>query len=188
MKGGQRRVYLKLVQGTDYVNPDYAVQRPQALAAGLKVGAYDFLDPLGATPQEAATYFTSRLSHSLVAGRDLRPALDCELGTATPAVGVWISEVAALLTAEYGFAPLIYGSAPWLAQCAFKKQPGPLWIAAYGRNDGKEHSVTELPPPWKRFAAHQFTSTAVVPGIVGKCDLSRVASVASVEVPKKKAV
>src|SRR5580765_4211873 len=91
-KGGQLRVYLKVVQGTHFIDRTYVGLRKRALAAGMRVGAYDFLEPLVSSPAEAAAYLLKRLPLTLERGRDLRPALDCEFGSGSPAVGAWIVE------------------------------------------------------------------------------------------------
>ena len=184
VKGGQRRVYLKRCQGIHFVDQTYPELRKAALAAKLHVGAYDFLEPLAATPQEAADYFLKLIPSPLVPGRDLRPALDCESGKPSPQVGTWVAEVAKIVAKRTGVKPLMYGSGWWLQDCAFSTAPGPLWLAAYGKDDGREYPVGKLPPPWKTLAAHQYTSNGSVVGIHGLCDVSHVFVPGSVEVPK----
>lgn len=184
VKGGQRRVYLKRVEGTHFVDTTYPALRQAALKAGLHVGAYDFLHPLEAPPKDAADYLLSQLALPLKPGRDLRPALDCEWGSPSVAVGQWIVTVAKFVVSKTGVKPLIYGSGYWLEGCGFQTAPGPLWLAAYGRNDGKEYPVGKLPAPWQTLAAHQYTSTAHVVGINGPCDLSHVFVPTSIELPK----
>lgn len=184
VKGGQRRVYLKRAQGVHFTDTAYPTLRTAALKAGLTVGAYDFLEPLKSTPEQAAAYLLRLVKLPLVHGRDLRVALDCESGTSDPRVGAWIAHVARIVKERTGVAPLIYGSGYWLEACKFKTAPGPLWLAAYGRNDGREYPVGKLPAPWLKAAAHQFTSTAHVAGINGACDLSHVLVGASIDVPR----
>ena len=188
VKGGQRHVYLKRCEGTGFVDTTYPTMRKAALAAHLKVGAYNFLHPGQASPEEAATFFTDLLELPLKPGIDLRPCLDVESGTPDASMGAWVSEVASLVKRNVGCAPLIYGSGFFLQSCAFRSMPGPLWIAAYGRNDGKEYPVNMVPAPWKSYAAHQYTSEAHVVGINGACDLSHVFVAGGVEVPKSAAV
>lgn len=186
VKGGQRRVYLKRCEGTGFVDKTYPQLRTAALKAGIRVGAYDFLHPLQASPADAAALLLKLIPSPLLPGRDLRPCLDCEYGTPSPDAGRWITEVARIVAARTGAKPLIYGSGWWLEGCGFKSAPGPLWLAAYGRNDGKEYPVGRLPKPWRTMAAHQFTSVAHVVGVNGACDLSHVFAPGSVEVPKKR--
>jgi len=187
-KGGQRRIMLKRCQGVDFVDKTYPTLRTAALRAGLMVGAYDYLEPLVATPKEAAEYLLKLIKLPLLNGRDLRPALDCEdpHTTPSPKVGVWINQVATIVANEAKVKPLMYGSGYWLEACGFTKQPGPLWLAAYGKNDGREYPVGKLPKPWTVMAAHQYCSDAHVIGINGPVDISHVFRAAQVDVPKKK--
>lgn len=184
VKGGQRRLYLKTVEGTGFSDPTYARMRRSALAAGFHVGGYDFLHPLEASAQAAADFFLARLPSPLVKGRDLRPALDVEWGHPSAQVGRWVTDVAAIVHAKLGVKPVIYGNGWFLQACAFPSAPGSLWLAAYGRDDGKEYPVGRLPAPWQVLAAHQFTDQAHVVGIVGHCDLSHVFVPNAIEVPK----
>lgn len=182
-KGGQRRVYLKCVEGTRFVDKTYVGLRARAEKAGLHVGAYDFLHPLAATPAEAAALFLGHIG-PVRHGHELRPCLDCESGDPSPKAGAWIVKVAAIVQHTVGCTPLIYGSGWWLEECRFTRAPGPLWLAAYGKDDGREYPVGRLPGPWTRLAAHQFTSNGEVIGIHGRCDVSHVFVPSSVEAPK----
>ena len=183
-QGGQRRVYLKAVEGTNFVDSTYKGLRTAALKAKLKVGAYDFLHPLEATPSEALSFFVARLAHGLKAGRDLRPALDVEKGTPSAKMGRWVKEMAGALFKETGVRPLIYGSGFFLQDCEFPSAPGPLWLAAFGKNDGREFPISMVPKPWKTVAAHQFSSKGNVAGIKGPVDISHVMIPASIELPR----
>jgi GH25 family lysozyme M1 (1,4-beta-N-acetylmuramidase) len=184
LQGGQRRVYLKAVEGTNFVDRTYTQLRKAALKGGLRVGAYDFLHPNEATPSEALSYFVKRLSHGLQPGRDLRPTLDVEHGTPSAKMGQWVKEMANSLRKEVGVRPLIYGSGYFLQDCQFATAPGPLWLAAYGKNDGREYPVTMVPRPWRSVAAHQYSSNGNVAGINGHVDISTVRSSAAIELPK----
>jgi GH25 family lysozyme M1 (1,4-beta-N-acetylmuramidase) len=185
VKGGQRRVYLKRSQGAWYVDKTFPQLRASALNAGLMVGAYDFLEPLRVTPAEAAGYFLGLIGPHFKHGRDLRPCLDCEHGQPSAHVGRWVEEVASYAAGHSGVVPLIYGSGWWLEACHFTRAPGPLWLAAYGRDDGREYPIGRLPGPWRAhgYAAHQYTSHGRVLGIRGLCDLSRVVMPQLVDVP-----
>lgn len=185
LKGGQRRVYLKAAEGTHFTDRTYSALRRQALAAHLHVGAYGFLHPLQATPVEAADYLLRLLPNPLVRGRDLRPALDAEWVEVKPGpkVGAWYEACAKHVRYEIGVRPLVYGSGWYLQACGFAKPPGPLWLAAYGKDDGREYPVGRLPRPWRVLTAHQYTSEARVLGINGHCDLSHVFVPGNIELP-----
>lgn len=184
-KTGQRRLYLKCVEGTGFVDRTYVSLRTRAEKAGLRVGGYDFLHPLESTPAAAAAIFIGHLG-SVRHGHELRPCLDCEWTKVTPSaqVGAWITDVARIVQHTIGCTPLIYGSGWWLEACRFPAAPGPLWLAAYGKDDGREYPVGKLPAPWRRLAAHQFTDKATVIGIDGLCDLSHVFVPGSIDAPK----
>ena len=183
---GQRRAYLKAVEGTGFVDGTFVQMRQDAIAAGLKVGAYYFTHPLDESPKAAASFFLEHLAASpLRRAHDLRPCLDVEAGPASAGVGKGVTDVAAYMAAHTGVDPLIYGSAGFLQDCKFRRAPGPLWLAAYGKDDGHEYPIAPLPHPWTPagYAAHQFTSRARVAGVHGLCDLSRVIIPSAVDIP-----
>jgi lysozyme len=173
-KAGQERVYLKLTEGTTYLDPTHQGRRRSAHAAGLKVGEYHFARPSRHSAKNEADFFLEHLP-KLVKGKDLRPVLDLEDPDASPspAVGRWALEFIQAVRKHSGHVVVIYGSTDYLARCRFPKAPGPLWLASYGRNDGKEHPF-HIPRPWTHVAAHQYTSVGRVAGVEGPCDISRV--------------
>ena len=185
VKGGQRRVYLKEVEAMNFVDRTYLPMKKKAEAVGFKVGPYDFLHPLDATPREVLNFFLSH-AYSITHKHSLRPALDCEYGRPSAKVGRWITEISDLFYEERGYRSVIYGSGWWLQGCNFLKIPGPLWLAAYGRNDGREYPVGKLPHPWTKLAAHQYSSKGRVIGISGECDVSHVFIGSQIDVPKSK--
>lgn len=175
-QGHQRFVYLKRSEGATFTDGTFDKRYRDAVAAGLRVGAYHFARPSRHTPREEADHFLRLLPH-LHVGRDLRPCLDLEDPDApgSPSVGRWAEEWLHIVRKHIGWHPIIYGGAYYLAPCQFRKPPAWLWIAAYGRNDGVEHAYI-IPRPWKQrqVVAHQFASTAHVPGCTGQVDLSHV--------------
>ncbi len=189
---GQRRVYLKRVgdegRTHHFVDHTFGLLRMAALTAGLKVGPYDFVEPIVVTPRESALFYLEALQPflPLIAGRDLRPAIDVEWGRAGPRVGRWVTEHATLMHHHTGQAPVIYGSPYFLEACAFEHVVGPLWDADYARNDGREWPLQKLPRPWWAIAAHQYTSNGYCAGIVGRCDLSHVVHPAAIDVNPRK--
>jgi GH25 family lysozyme M1 (1,4-beta-N-acetylmuramidase) len=81
-----------------------------------------------------------------------------------------------------GVRPIIYSYGSFLESCRFPTPPAALWLASYGRNDGKEYPPT-TPRPWKRLAAHQFSSNGRVAGCSGPVDISHVFAARSIDVP-----
>jgi lysozyme len=185
---GERRCYLKLTEGTGFVDPLYHTFRVQALAAGFHAGAYSFLHALESTPGEAADYLIARVPNPFRPAHDLRPAIDLESfrggPAASPKVGRWTSALAARIESTLGFKPVVYGSADYLQRCGFVTLPGPLWLAYYGPHDnGTLHAPPRLPAPWSAMAAQQFTSVGTVHGIHGPVDRSWVFHGALLAVP-----
>lgn len=174
--GHEERVYLKLSEGASFHDPDFAARYGQAISAGCKVGAYHFARPSKHTPREEADFFL-RLLPKLAPGKTLRPCLDLEDPNAQPSerVAAWAEVWLELVRKHIRYHPIIYGSPSYLHACDFHKAPAWLWLASFGRNDGREHPFS-IPAPWRRrqVAAHQYASTARVPGVVGNVDLSHV--------------
>jgi GH25 family lysozyme M1 (1,4-beta-N-acetylmuramidase) len=179
---GQLRVYLKHSEDPGFLDPTYSPRASSAIAAGLRVGAYAFAHPLAVTPAESFRLLLRALDRPNHA-HGLRPALDLEHGTPSRKAGLWALEWSALCRRELGYLPLVYGNAPYLSALELAREPGPLWLAAYGRDDGKEHPFV-LPKPWRYVAAHQFADVARMPGIDGRCDLSHVYRPTLVDVPR----
>jgi lysozyme len=169
-------VYLKASEGAHFVDPYGVDFATRARKAGLRVGSYHFARPdqqigdAGATVE--ADHFVACLKKIGVADADFRPCLDFE--TAGPGLEQWARTFCARVkaTGPLALVPLLY-SYPWFLGQVNAKTPigAALWLASYGRNDGKEYPY-KIPAPWKNVHLHQFTSEARLPGVSGNCDLS----------------
>jgi GH25 family lysozyme M1 (1,4-beta-N-acetylmuramidase) len=178
-----RRVYLKLTEGVTFDDPTFVDLRKRARAAGLKVGAYHFARgiPAGNSAKDEADHFLDKLPSP--ATGDLRPALDLEFMQPSAKVGEWAKEWMSLVRKATGVRPIIYSFGSFLESCRFSTPPpAALWLANFGRNDGQEHPFT-IPRPWKKVAAHQFSSNARVAGCSGRVDISRVLDRKAIDVP-----
>lgn len=169
---GTSRVYIKLSEGVTYLNPEHQAQHAAALKAGLKVGEYHFAHPEQNSAETEAEYFC-RLLPELRPRHALRPVLDLEAGTPSRRVGSWATVFVAYVKKHTGHTVVLYSNPSYLAACELPRPIGPLWLASYGRNDGKEYPFT-VPKPWRSVAAHQYFSKGTTPGVTGPCDLSRV--------------
>lgn len=178
----QRRVYLKRSEDRAFIDPNFMELRKQAHGVGMHVGGYHFAHPLEVTPRESYGFFMRE--EPLYHRGDLRAALDLEFGTANRHVGAWAEEWVKLHKKEHGFYPVLYCGYYYARECKFQPFMAavPLWLPAYGRNDGKEYPWL-TPRPWHRVGAHQYASTAQVPGVNGPCDLSHVYHPALIDVP-----
>ena len=178
-QAGQRRVYLKCTEGSGFVDKTFQSRRRAAHRAGLKVGAYHFSHSERSSPVVEAKFFVKNLGQLAPRG-DLRPCLDFEIGKPSAEwAEAWIAEVQRLT----GVRPIIYSYSDFLRRAGFKTPPAYLWLASYGRNDGKEHQFV-IPPPWKRIVAHQYSSNARVAGVPGRVDISHVFNYRALELPK----
>ena len=139
---GVTTAIIKATQGTNYVNPFFHSDVAGALAAGLEVMAYHYAD-FGSSAQLEAEFFLGVAGH-------LAQCLDIE----TSENAAWARSFMQALgrpAAEL----LVYGSASSLVGI-HAQIPALAWPAAYGQGY----------PGWG--VLWQFTSTARIPGIVGK--------------------
>lgn len=172
-KAGIAGVWLKASEGRTFRDATFASRRDAARRAGLRVGAYHFARPdTGNSAEAEAAHFCSVVRS--LGRRDLRPVLDLEHGRASGAYVAWARAWNASVRENLGALPLFYSYPSYIVGLRAVKPIGAgLWLASYGRNDGREHDFS-IPLPWRKIVAHQFTSQARVAGIAGPVDLSRV--------------
>lgn len=173
-KDGVRFVYIKVTEGTNYVNPYAAVHAKEAQDAGLLVGAYCFVSPKsGRTGRQEADYFVEKArAAGLLKKGCLRPCADIEISALPKGkpsrqyhyafVERLIAKIPAGSFGAFDRRPLIYtGSWFWDGVLgAHNAHKCPLWLAAYST-------------AWKRFvpkafkkgvSIHQFTDKLRVGG------------------------
>ena len=166
-------IYLKVTEGTSFVDSTYVKRRHDALAAGAKVGGYHFAGHND--PRAEADFFLSKL----VAEDQLRPCLDLESGQSRQ----WAEQFVLRVKERLGYFPTLYGSTSFIApmlQSAGPLRACPWWRAEFGPNDGGRH---DLVGGDMGAAAHQFTSVAHVPGISGVTDQSAILDEKALLVP-----
>lgn len=164
-------VYLKATEGATYIDPTCAGRRKRARECGLRVGLYHFARPGGGDAKAEAKKFCEVLGK--LGRTDMRPALDFEDDTAS-ATEAWAHEFSHEVQRRLGVFPLFYSYHAFVASRKFKEPVGDgLWLASYGKDDGKEHPY-KVPAPWEKAVMHQFTSNGRVPGVAGPCDVSYV--------------
>jgi lysozyme len=180
LASGHHRVYFKASESVNFTDRVFPLEGARAHRAGFRVGAYHFAHGTH-SPREEFDHFVSCL-HGLAFKLQLRPALDLEYSSPRASLGAWALEWLHLCRRQLGCEGIVYGSGPYLEACKFKRKPGGLWLASYGRDDGFEHPY-HVPAPWKTVAAHQYSSQARVPGIRGRCDISRVMLPSAIDWP-----
>lgn len=173
-RAGVSAAWLKASEGLTWNDPVFQSARKAANRAGVRVGAYHFarpdLHPYGGSSE--AIHFSNVVKS--VGRTDLRPVLDYERISSHGGDGAWIKNFNAVVKARLGVGPLFYSYPALVDSLRLSKPVGyGLWLAAYSRNDGKEHPYT-IPAPWKKTVAHQFSSQCRIAGCEGVVDLSTV--------------
>lgn len=179
---GVNFAFIKLNQGTGYVNPYATCQVNAARANGIREGAYDFASPQTSSPEAEADKFVAEARARGMVGRAI-PVLDWEpsapggyWGKQTWWALRWVNRV----RATWGVNPMIYMSAAmiptgdWSAVVATNAG---LWVAGYPRGYMGDRlrdpgSVPYSVSPWPFAAAWQYSSSGSVGGVSGAVDVN----------------
>lgn len=129
-KAGAVGVYLKVTEGTSFVDSTYAAKRAAAKAAGLRVGGYHFAHPQNNSLQELGFF----LSHLILEPGDLLPALDLEVTDGQTAARVHQFGLSFLhgLRLKIDAAPVLYSGESFMRANGLLDAPGLKWVADYG--------------------------------------------------------
>lgn len=167
---GESFAIIKATEGIGYLDPWFTRHAASCNAAGLPWGAYHFARPQNDPVREANWFCQIILANP---GWTLPPVLDME----APGTGAWVDTFCRIVEQRtetpviYTGAYVAYDRPSTLARYA-------LWIAAYnaGYNTHPNPEQVGNPPlcaPWGRnWTGWQYTSSAIVPGVPGKCDRS----------------
>jgi lysozyme len=167
-RSGVRFAFIRVSDGTDNVDPNFAANWRGARRARITRGAYQFFRP-DQDPIAQADLLIKKMG-PLRRG-DLPPVLDLETsGGLTPRQVVarvrrWVRRVK-LAT---GVDPIIYSNArSWIEVTGDSRRwrRSPLWVAHY------EVRCPAMPRAWRRWAFHQHTDRGEVAGIDGPVDLN----------------
>jgi lysozyme len=167
--------FIKATEGTTYVSGSYEPHRKAARRRGIPVGAYHFAHPdFDDGPEAEADHF---LDVAAPREGDLLPVLDLERqGSSARETARWARRWLKRVEKRIGEPPILYTYSSF-AQSLAGHERGltrfPLWLANYGKNDGKAHRVEPV-GEWETIAVHQFTSEGRIPGYAGPLDLNRL--------------
>ena len=179
---GVQFAFIKLNQGTGYVNPYATCQVNAARANGIREGAYDFASPQTSSPEAEADKFVAEARARGMVGRAI-PVLDWEpsapggyWGKQTWWALRWVNRV----KSTWGVNPMVYMSAAmiptgdWSAVVATNAG---LWVAGYPRGYMGDRlrypgSVPYSVSPWPFAAAWQYSSSGAVGGVSGAVDVN----------------
>ncbi len=187
---GHRFGIIKATEGQGFISPTFTRYR-QAMANEALVykGFYHFARPeTGGTPDDARAEAADFLAAVGILGTGDGLALDYE-----PNAGVLSKEAhedwcIAFVDAVERALPEMVGRVLFYSFFSLVKfmstdrlaRRCPLWVAAYGPNDGEQHpsalSLTTYPGPvdrWDRPVLWQFTSRGRVKGFGGNVDMNR---------------
>jgi lysozyme len=169
-RSGRLFGFAKATEGSTFVDGTFAANRQAMAQAGLALrGFYHFARPdRNGAAVEADSFL--RTVGSLAQGEVA--VLDLEVAP-SPTVGDWAAEWMARVQQATGRRPILYSYQSYLYSIPTARlTPYPLWVAAWGRNDG---SVPATPPKsdrWSGWTWWQYTSNASVPGVRGHTDES----------------
>ena len=171
---GKSFAIAKATEGIGYRDDTYTRNQAQAMANGLKFGAYHFARPEN-DPVREADWFVDNANYQRGM---IIPTLDLERTGGRGPTGLtnWTKAWVQRVEERLGVKPMIYMSpsfwrtnlndTTWFADNGYDV----LWIAHWGVQ-------TPLPPAanWggKGWTFWQYTSSGSVPGIVGRVDLNR---------------
>lgn len=170
--------WVKATEGQTFVDGSYERHRREARRAGIPLGAYHFARPdtdvSSLDPVAEADHF---LAVAQPGEGDLLPVLDLETPGLPPArLARWARAWLRRVERAIGQPPILYTFPSFWTDrmdnsTAFARYP--LWLASYGRNDGRVHPVRKI-GGWTSIAVHQFTSEGRIEGFSGPLDLNRL--------------
>lgn len=173
---GMTFAIVKATEGTNYTNPFFVGDRDAAGKAGLVVGAYHYARPAApiSTAVDQARHFLAVTGLTRTAGH-LAPVLDLETtgGLDPVALAAWTRAFLEEIESQTGRAPILYTYRSfWTNSMADTREfvRYPFWFAIYNNKSAPGW----LPGGWPGWAMWQYTSSGVVPGIIGSVDMNVV--------------
>jgi GH25 family lysozyme M1 (1,4-beta-N-acetylmuramidase)/LysM repeat protein len=176
---GARFSFIKLSEGTGYVNPYAGCQLTASRDAGLRRGAYHFADVAGNHPEWEADKFIAVARANGLIGAGVIPVLDWEPVGNLKAQVWWAKAWLDRVSAAWGTKPLIYMSASTIHMADWTPVASAdygLWVAGYPRGYAGDRlrdpgSVPYSVAPWGFAAAWQYSSSGYVPGVGSAVDV-----------------
>lgn len=161
---GVNIVYMKVTEGTSYVDSYFPTSYSNAKSNGLTVGFYHFfhgnIDPIA-----QAQFFVNAIGNRQA---DCRLAIDLEVTDGLGPEALTTNAIAFLKEVERltGKGTVVYTYTNF-AQNNIDSRLGayPLWIANYDVDTPGNN------PVWSDWVGFQYSSTGSVPGVNGNCDM-----------------
>ncbi len=167
---GHAFAFTKATEGVTFVDRTLNANRQGMAASGMALrGLYHFAHPDRHTPAEEAAHFLTTVG-PLAQGEV--PVLDLEV-EGGPGAGPWAAAWMNIVEQATGRTPILYSYAPYLNDTPTQDLTRfPLWVAAWGHNDGSVPARQPNTDRWDHWTFWQFTSMASVPGVSGATDRS----------------
>ena len=165
---GRLFAFAKATEGATFVDNTFAANRLGMAGAGMALrGFYHYARPDRNSAAAEAAHFLRTVGPL---GPGEVAVLDLEVAPG-PGLGDWAAEWLGLVAAATGRTPVLYSYQSFLYSIPTSRLTQyPLWVAAWGTNDG---AVPPSPPKtdrWNRWTWWQYTSNATVPGVSGRVD------------------
>ena len=158
-ESGQSFVYIKLTEGSGYLDPTASYNAEMAKEAGIWHGFYHFFDTANVNSQ--VEHFITHLDILKYTPHvNLPPVLDYEI-PANLETEDNLNTFLSKLKEKYGVLPVLYASPGNIVNMKFVDHH--LWVAEYGV---KEPSI-------KHWAFWQYTDTGKLPGLSNDFDLNK---------------
>jgi lysozyme len=167
-QSGRLFAFAKATEGATFVDGTFAGNRQGMAGAGFTLrGFYHFARPDRNSAAAEADHFLRTVG-------PLHPGevaiLDLEVAP-SPGVGDWAAEWLARVAQATGRTPILYSYQSYLYSVPTARLTQyPLWVAAWGADDGKVPATPPQTDRWSRWSWWQYTSRAVVPGVTGRVD------------------
>jgi lysozyme len=167
-RSGRMFAFAKATEGATFVDRTFAANRAGMGQAGLVLrGFYHFARPDRNTAAAEAANFLRTVGPL---GPGEVAVLDIEVAPG-PGIGDWAAEWLGLVHQATGRVPLIYSYQSYFyAIPTSRLTPYPLWVAAWGDDDGRVPATQPKTDRWGRWTFWQYTSKARVPGVSTQVD------------------
>jgi GH25 family lysozyme M1 (1,4-beta-N-acetylmuramidase) len=165
---GRLFAFAKATEGMTFVDSTFARNRQGMAAAGMTLrGFYHFARPDRNSAAAEAAHFLRTVGPL---GPGEVAVLDLEVAPG-PGVGDWAAEWLALVAQGTGRTPILYSFQQYLNSIPTARLTSyPLWVAAWGVNDGTVPATLPTTDRWSRWTFWQYTSNGSVPGVSGRVD------------------
>lgn len=162
-RSGRQFAFAKATEGVTFVDRTFVLNRFGMAGAGLTLrGLYHFARPDRNSAAAEAAHFV-RTVGPLAPGEVA--VLDLEVAPG-PGTGDWAAEWLALVHQATGRLPIIYSYQSYLYDIPTSRLTGyPLWVAAWGADDGTAPTTQPRTDRWSRWTFWQYTSRGTVPGV-----------------------